>query len=114
MTDKKDIKIQRVDGVKKLNIFIYDSSHAEFLLKLKYDKLTQKKFFRLMVESYLKDDSDMKNLISKTIENKLSKRKKKNKIKEEQQQQTISEDFGLDENEIKNIFDILEKENPDI
>ncbi len=114
MSNKQDIKIQRVDGVKKINIFIYDSSHAEFLLKLRYDKITQKNFFKMIIESYLSDDVDLKRFISKMVDKKLSKRKKKIKDKEEKEQQKLSEDFALDENDIRNIFDIIEKENPDI
>lgn len=107
-------EVQRVEGIKKVSIYITDSSHAELLLKLRYDDLTQKKFFKLMIESYLLDDKDFKEFFNKKLEEKLSVRKKKNKLKDTQEQEIIERDFALNEDEIENIFDIIEKENPDL
>lgn len=107
-------EIQRVEGIKKVVIHITDGSHAEFLIKLKYHELTQKKFFSMMMESYLKDDKDLLYFINKKMEEKISVRRRKNKIKDLEETEETIKNFGLDDEEIENIFDIIEKENPDL
>lgn len=107
-------EVQRVDGVKKIVIYVTDGSHADFLIKLKYDELSQKKFFELMLESYLNNDKDFMFFINKKMQEKISKRRKNNKIKDNLAVEETIKNFGLDEEEIENIFDIIEKENPDL
>lgn len=96
-----------------MKLFIGDGLYADFLIKLKYDKINQANFFRTIIEFYLKDDP----LIRKIMQNIQIKHEKiinNKKVKKDldESKQTI-QDYALDKNEIENIFDILESEMDD-
>tara|TARA_R100000008_G_scaffold83509_1_gene69040 strand:- start:584 stop:910 length:327 start_codon:yes stop_codon:yes gene_type:complete len=86
--------------------------HAELKARLFYDEIPMTKFVRGCIEYYLNDEPCMMQFINelkeqKGIQNKL-KRKANNKLVEKGKQ--IKQLFGLDSNEIKDIYDVLESE----
>ena len=92
-----------------------DKRHADLKIKLHYNGLTQAQFFRGMVSAFLDDDPDML-VILETIkkENKVSGAKRAIAAKERKKASETVDLFGLDDKEVENIFDILEKEHPDL
>ena len=105
------------DGTLKKKIIFYDSDkrYADLKIRLEHDGLSQAKFFRGILTGYLAKDPDVLNFIDKL---KASANVKKKRIKEDRKLITNGEDkldkFSLGSGEIENIFDILEKENPDL
>ena len=101
----------------KKKIIFYDSDkrYADLKIRLEHDGLSQAKFFRGILTGYLAKDPDVLNFIDKL---KASANVKKKRIKEDRKLITNGEDkldkFSLGSGEIENIFDILEKENPDL
>ena len=104
-------------GTLKKKIIFYDSDkrYADLKIRLEHDGLSQAKFFRGILTGYLAKDPDVLNFIDKL---KASANVKKKRIKEDRKLITNGEDkldkFLLGSGEIENIFDILEKENPDL
>jgi len=92
-----------------------DKRHAELKIRLHYDELTGTEFFRGVITGYLEEDEDVLKFIDKLKEEKNTAKNKKKKISKmrKKTQETINK-FGLDESEIENIFDILEKEHPEL
>ena len=111
MTDKP--KYGR--DIKKVIFEETDKRHADLKIKLYYNELTQAQFFK-GVESALLDDSPhalalveeikKQNNASKTKRTKVSKSNKK-------ADETIRQ-FALNDKEVESIFDILEKEHPEL
>jgi hypothetical protein len=99
---------------KKIVLYEDDAVHARFRIQLKYDELSQPKFFKMMIDSYINQDPMLMSFIYKKIENTKSERKKKKIEKDVKEAKKIAEEFALDENEIKNIFDLIATENPDL
>jgi len=86
--------------------------HADFKIKLEYDKINQTKFFRACLLAYLNDNPGIREI----IENLQPKSKEvKKKIKKDiEEASNTKKQFALDEMEIENIFDIIEQEHPDL
>ena len=93
-----------------------DHRHAKLKIKLKHDSLSQADFFRALITGYIENDTRILNYLDQhRIEN---KNQSKDKVKKsrtliEKGKQT-NKNFEFDENEIDNIFDIIEKEYPEL
>ena len=87
-----------------------DKKHAEFKIRLNYDGITQQQFFSCVIDAYVNKERNMMNFVSDLKENKKihskSRRRKSNDLLETGES-TIRK-FGLDENEIESIFDMIE------
>jgi hypothetical protein len=90
--------------------------HADLKVRWQYDGLGQSEFFRIMSDLYLNKDSRILEIIEEyKKENKIhnnEKRKKTKKLYERAKQ--VESKFSLGDEEVESIFDLLEKEHPDL
>ena len=101
--------------VKKICFESNDKMHADLKIKLHYDDLKIKEFFNQIVQAYINEDPHIISFIDKLKEEKnISKRKKMLTKKMRNNQKEVKEKFALDSSEIESIFDILEKEHPEL
>lgn len=101
---------------KKIVFYDTDKRHAELKIRLKYDQLTQAEFFRTLIGGYLAKDKDILSFLHKYMEES-GKQSKSNLVKNRQliaAGRDIESKFALNEDEIENIFDILEEEHPEL
>ena len=93
-----------------------DKRHADLRLRLHYDGLTQGDFFRALVSGYVDRDPDIVSFIEKVKEN--SEKYKPTLMKKRRRAYTKSKQveklFGLNEDEIEDIFDMIQKEHKDL
>lgn len=99
---------------KKIVLYEDDAVHARFRIQLKYDDISQPNFFKMMIGSYIEKDPDLMRFIYKKIDESKALRKKKNIKKDIKQAKEVEENFALNEDEIKNIFDLIAQEDPDL
>ena len=101
---------------KKKNFFfrIEEDDHARLRVKLYYERITQTMFFNYFVKGFLEDDPLIKKFLNIKSSQRYDKKTQKKRIKDYENEQQTIKDFGLNDEEIENIFDILESENPDI
>ncbi len=99
---------------KKILFYDTDKRHAELKIRLQYDGLKQSEFFRAMVTGYLEEDPSIMEYVDtyKESDGKQSGRQQKITQKETKQGRELAKTFA--ESEIENIFDIIEKENPEL
>ena len=95
---------------------ISEREKADFKIQLQYDSLTQVKFFRSIIEGYIGKAPDLMLYINKfkkqnSIQNNDQRRKVLTNIKKSNE---TSSKFALGDEEVDNIFDILEREHPDL
>jgi len=104
------------EKTKKIIFAIPENDKAKFKVQLQYDSLTQADFFRGIFKAYLDRDNSFMYFISelKSSLGAQSKPQLKKVKKNLQQSQTTSKQFALEDDEVENIFDILEKEHPDL
>jgi hypothetical protein len=102
------------DGLKKVVFYVPEMEHALFRIQLKYDNMVQGAFFHMILRDYTNKHPELMKYVYDRINTKGNGTRLK-KIREDQKEakQTI-EDFGLNEEEIKNIFDIIASEDPDL
>ena len=93
-----------------------DKRHADLKLRLHYDGLTQADFFRSLITGYLEKDENIMNFIASVQEDKKihSKQKRAKSKKLEEEGENLMKKLGLGEEEIENIFDLLEEEHPNL
>jgi len=86
--------------------------HAKLVHKLKYLNLTQSKFFRHIVTGLLTDDPRIMNYVEEIVKRSKQRKKKADKL----QQKGIEKynELGFSDDEMENIFDMIESEFPDL
>jgi hypothetical protein len=101
-------------ALKKVTFYIDDMDHARFRIQLKYDNLSQEGFYRMIMNDYANKHPDLlKYVYSRTTDKRTKPQMKKIEIDQKEEKQTV-ENFGLNEEEIKNIFDIIASEDPEL
>ena len=93
-----------------------DKNQADLKIRLKYDGLKQSEFFRAIVAGYLQKDENILNFIYKYKEEyqtqaRVKRQKSRSLIVRGKE---IEKQFGLNNRELENIFDIIEDDNPDL
>ena len=89
-----------------------DHRHAQLIIKLKHDGFRQSEFFRSIITGYLSGDSRIQDYVSEVST--LSKKRKSKSQKLRKQGEQLVKDFGLNDGEIENIFDLIEQEHPEL
>jgi len=101
---------------KKISFVDKDKNHADLVIRLKHDGLTMSKFFRSLITGYIEQDYAIVDFIKRFKISSGSQSQKQIKIIEDNQKtgQTIKNKFALSDEQVEDIFDILEKEHPDL
>ena len=106
------------DPNERKKFMFYDTGkrQADLRVRLDYDGMNQSQFFRAMITGYLERDESLLDFLDRHKEiNQVQGQKKRagNKLLTKAGRQ-VEKEFALNENEIENIFDILEKEHPEL
>lgn len=98
----------------KISFYVEDSVNARFKIQRKFDHILQTKFFTMIVDSYLEQDPlFMTYFYNKTLPLKNKSHAKKLKKEAEKSKKNL-ENFGLTDQEVENIFDVIASEDPDL
>jgi hydroxylamine reductase (hybrid-cluster protein) len=89
-----------------------DHRHAQLIVKLKMDGMTQAKFFRQMITGYLEDDERIRSYVLDNSS--LSKVKVSKSMKLFKRGKEVAADLGLNDDQVENIFDMIAEEFPDL
>jgi hypothetical protein len=101
---------------KRISFMDTDKRAAELLIRLKHDGLTKTKFFRAILTAYLNSDADLICFFERVCKENTSQSSSRSSIikKYTEKGNESRKKFGLDDGDIENIFDLLEKEHPDL
>ena len=85
---------------------------ANLIIKLNFDDVTKFFFFNEYVKAYLSEDPDLIPFINKIKEKSMLARKFRLKKAKElrEKEQNIMNRFGINHDDLENIFDLIEKE----
>jgi hypothetical protein len=103
-----------MDKKKDLYFTINEDDHARLRIKLQYECMSQTMFFNAFVKGYLEDSSLIRRFLDAYSAQNLDTKTHKKRLKDTKEVNKTIEEYGLDKEEIANIFDILEMENEDI
>jgi translation elongation factor EF-G len=106
----------KINRTKRVIFDDTDTRHAQLKIRLEYDGLTQAEFFRSLITGYLNKDESMMEFIKnyKEKNKKLSKRNMKYQAKDNKIADDLLGQFGIGDDELENIFDVIAKSNPDL
>jgi len=95
-----------------------EKRHADLKIKLKHYGISQSEFIRGCISGLVSDDEQFLPFFFKLLEEKSYlksiKNRKKNKEMITKGLNNLKENFNLADSEIENIFDIIEKDHPDL
>ena len=101
------------EGESRLVFIIDKTLHNNFRVRAAEDKLSQKAFIQGVLQGYINDDPNLVEFVQKlTGLSRKNVRKQKRNLQEAEE--TIKRFSAFDPEEINNIFDVIEKENPNI
>ena len=108
--------MSKVDNKKKVIFSDTDVRHAQLKVRLQYDGISQSEFFRSFITGYLENDKNIVDFIQnyKEKNSKMSKRNSKYTQKDREESEDILGKFGIKDDELENIFDIIAKSNPEL
>ena len=89
-----------------------DHRHAQLVLRLKHDGIKQAQFFRSLITAYLSGDDRIQSYVNEISDLSESRKSKSTKLKQNGQQNL--KDLAFTDGEIENIFDLIEKEHPEL
>jgi len=101
---------------KKIIFTVSERQKEDFKIRLQYDGLTQAHFFRAVMSGYLDKDINLMSFLNtfkedNGVHNKQQRKKVMKSIEETKETKNL---FALDDDEVENIFDILESEHPEL
>tara|TARA_R110000824_G_scaffold94768_3_gene228428 strand:+ start:829 stop:1158 length:330 start_codon:yes stop_codon:yes gene_type:complete len=106
----------KINRNKKVVFDDTDTRHAQLKIRLEYDGLSQAEFFRSFITGYLEKDSAIIDYVTRYKET--NKKMSKRNLKYQKKDIAVSDDllgkFGIKNDEIENIFDVIAKSNPDL
>ena len=100
------------EEAKTITIDSLETLDTNLRIKLKFDDVTKFWFFNEYIKGYLLDDPLLQPFIEKIKESSMMARKHKLKKNRQllEKEKEIKNKFGLDPNEIEDIFDLIESE----
>tara|TARA_Y100000310_G_C20682151_1_gene816637 strand:+ start:2892 stop:3212 length:321 start_codon:yes stop_codon:yes gene_type:complete len=101
---------------KKIIFTVLAREKEDFKIQLQYDGMTQAHFFRAIMQGYLvKDPIFLQYLSAYKQREGIQNHAQRRKILSSASKALVTKKlFSLDDDEVDNIFDILESENPDL
>jgi Zn-dependent metalloprotease len=97
--------------VKQICFDSLDKIHADLKIRLHYDDIKIREFFNEIVIAYIEKNEHIMSFVGELKDKKqISKKKRKKISRSNTKAEEVKSSFGLNDSEIENIFDILEKE----
>ena len=101
---------------KKIIFTVSERQKEDFKIRLQYDGLTQANLFRAVMSGYLDKNENMMNFLNsfKSANGIHNIQQRKKVMKGVEEAKDTKNLFALDDDEVENIFDILESEHPEL
>ena len=101
--------------VKKIVFDDTDIRHAQLRIRLQNDGLSQAEFFRAMITGYIEKDKNIIKYIVSYMESRGDSKRKVQILKNAlDMADHLMGKFGIEDEELENIFDLIAEENPDL
>jgi len=99
-------------NTKKIVFLDTDHRHANLIIRLRHDGLTQADFFRSLVTGYIEGDNRIQDYIDEIATHSKLKKKHSRKLRLTGQKQLSQ--MGLSDQQVENIFDLIAEEFPEL
>ena len=107
MSEHKKKKIQFTDT---------DIRHAQLKIRLERENISQAEFFRACITGMSDNDKDLMKFIRRYKEENNVGRKRDSKVatEEDEEAEDLMLKFGIKDDELENIFDLIAEEHPEL
>ena len=104
------------NDAKRVRFYIKNDAHIRFKASLEKHQLTMSEFLRACCQAVSEDNPAMLNFVDhyKEISEKHSKRNNNIIKKDRKKGEALLEEFGIGEEDIENLFDIIADQHPEI
>ena len=108
----KDPTSPPVDRRKKLMFYDTEENQTKLKIRCQFDGFSQSQFFRMMLKGYINNDDGILEYLKRCKEKyNIQGQQKRNKIDSiTKDRKDVEKKFALKNDEIENIFDIIESE----
>lgn len=106
--------MERSPEKRVITFYVDVMTQMRYYLQLKYDDIKCWEFLRIVIDSYVERDPLFITYINKKLEARRSIKRNKSAKKDAEISIKTDNNFALNEEEIENIFSIIETENPDL
>jgi len=89
-----------------------DHRHAQLLIRLRHDGLSQADFFRSIISGYIENDERIQSYMDERSTH--SKKKKTSSRKLMSAGKKTKENLGLSSDDVDDIFDMIAEEHPEL
>jgi len=89
-----------------------DHRHAQLLVRLNHDGLTQAKFFRHLITAYIEGDPRIVEYIDEVKTQSKTRKAKSKKLRHQGKQ--LAREAGFSEQQVHDLFDMIAQEHPDL
>jgi len=115
-TEAQGYKMSDNEEAKRVRFYIKNDAHIRFKAGLTKHQMSMSEFLRACCDAVANDNPLMNNFIDhhKEISEKHSKRNNDIIKKDRAKGEALLEDFGIDDDEIQNLFDIIADQHPEI
>tara|TARA_R100000152_G_C6782149_1_gene218603 strand:+ start:1751 stop:2092 length:342 start_codon:yes stop_codon:yes gene_type:complete len=112
----KDPTIPDPKTRKKFMFYDTEKRQADLRIRLRHDGMNQSHFFRAMITGYLNNDEDIISYLDRykgenSIQGVNKRSASSRLLKKGEETKKV---FGLNENDIEDMFDIIAQEHPDL
>ncbi len=100
----------------RLRFNVPEKVMTDLEIKLNEAKLYRRQFFRNVIDDFLADDPDFMKYFMSMLQKKTKQTKAQEKFLEKEREviKQQASDLKLDDSEISNLFDLIEKESDDL
>jgi hypothetical protein len=107
---KREKMSQYSGNLKRSVYYLTDDEHARFITKLEFDKIKASMFMRCLIQAYVDDDPNIRAFVDRGGKFKISKETLKERAREDKKIKLQKAELNLDNEQIEEIFDILERD----
>ena len=107
--DKERYLTQKNKG-RSLTFTIPDRTYMDLLIKIRHENLGWKRFFSFLIQGFIDDDPRITGYLDERMKKIRAKYRTKALQKEREATEETKKAFGLGDEEIENIYDLLEEE----
>ena len=115
-TVQQEIKMSNEKESKRVYVYMDEQQHVKLKIRLNYLGISMSEFVRVCADGLLDQHPIMEQYMDhyRETSEKFSKKAAKKAKKDREQSDKLMEDLGLNLDDIENIFDIIEKDHPEI
>lgn len=97
---------------KKIVFTDSDHRHAQLIIRLRHDGISQSVFFRNIITGYIEGDERIQAFVDEFKKQSQSRKSKSKRLTEKGKE--VMKDLNLTDKEVTDIFDIIAEEHPEL